>query len=342
MKHLLVKAATALAAVPLLLLVVQDGSAVSSTNAAASPRLVAQARAHMIKVMSAHATAIGTGSWVSPGAKVTTVPPTATVGGASALQSANWDGFGDSESGSKTFTAVSGTWQIPAVQCLPAPYQNQDAFLADWVGLDGLTNGTVEQLGTATQCYEGVEYYYVWYEMYPAGMVEEGTTACINDNVDCPQPGDFVSASVTVTKGAKGVNKYVLALTDHTRPVESFSVNQTCKASVCADASAEWVVERPAFAPPFGIQILPLGDFTKSIFTAGSVTSGGVTTTSGGFKDGPVYDIMMVDDSDSYILACNDQPAPAGSLLLTSQAHACPTVAPFSAGGFTTSWDSSF
>jgi Peptidase A4 family len=341
MKHVLVKAVTALAAVPLLVLVVQDGSAVSTTNAAASPRLVAAARAHMVKVMSAHATAVGTGSWVSPGAKVTSVPPT-VVDGATAFSSASWDGDVDAESGTKRFTAVSGTWQIPTVSCLPAPYQNQDAFLADWVGLDGLDNGTVEQLGSATQCFEGVEFYYIWYEMYPAGMVEEGTTACINDNVDCPQPGDFVSASVTVTPGAKGVDKYVLQLTDHTRPVESFSVNQTCKASVCADASAEWIVERPAVLPPFGVQILPLADFGKSIFTDGSVTSGGVTTTSGAFTGGSVDDITMTDDTDSYILACNDQPTPPGTLLTTTQAHACPTVMPYPAGGFSTSWDSSF
>ena len=78
---------------------------------------------------------------------------------------------------------------MPGVVCPTAPYTNQDAFLANWVGIDGFSDGTVEQLGTAAQCYEGVTYYYVWYEMFPAGTVEEGTTACINDNVNCPAAG---------------------------------------------------------------------------------------------------------------------------------------------------------
>ena len=69
----------------------------------------------------------------------------------------------------------------------------------------------VEQLGTGEQCYEDLLYYYVWYEMFPAATVEEGTQACINNNVDCPRPGDQISASVTTTPGAGGVNNYTLA-----------------------------------------------------------------------------------------------------------------------------------
>jgi Peptidase A4 family len=200
---------------------------------------------------------------------------------------------------------------------------------------------TVEQLGTGVQCYEGVEYYYVWYEMFPAGTVEEGTTACITDNVNCPQPGDRITASVSVTP-ADGTNDYTLTLIDHTRPQESFSVNQTCAPSVCADSSAEWIVERPAFALPFGFQILPLALFGKSYFTSATVVSGGRFTSAGGFRDGTVNDISMIDDSLSYVLACDDQPAPPGTLLSAASASSCPAAAPNFLGGFETSWDSSF
>jgi hypothetical protein len=321
---------------------VQDApTAVTASKAAPSAAVVAQAHARFIKVMSSHAPAVGNGGWVSPGTKFSGAKT--TNGTVTGLQSFNWDGFADSESASSTISSASGSWTIPAVQCLPRPYQNQDAFLADWVGLDGLTDGTVEQLGTATQCYEGVEYYYVWYEMFPAGTVEEGTTACINDNVDCPQPGDQVTASVTVTPAGGGNNSYTLALTDHTRPQESFSVTQSCAATTCVDSSAEWIVERPAFALPFGFQILPLGLFGRSSFSAATVVSGGHASTSANFNDGAVYDISMIDDSDAYLLACNDQPAPPGTLLSASQLSACPTVSPsHPSGGFETSWDSSF
>ncbi len=207
-----------------------------------------------------------------------------------------------------------------------------------------VNNGTVEQLGSATQCFEGVKYYYVWYEMYPAGTVEEGTTACINNNVDCPRPSDRISASVTVTPAGSGVNSYKLTLTDHTRPQESFSVAQQCAAATCTDASAEWIVERPATLPPppAPIQILPLADFWKTFFSRGSLVSGGRASSIQGFRDGPVYDIPMTDDTNSYYLACVGQPSPPGTLLPLTQANACPTVAPRAGGAFEESWDSSF
>ena len=341
MKHLLAKSATALLAAPLLVLMAQDAPAtVTAGSAPPSAALVAQAHAHFIKAMSSHAPAVGIGGWVSPNTKLGTTAKTAS-GSVTGVQSVNWSGYADSETGSNTVTDASASWIIPAVQCLPRPYQNQDAFLADWVGIDGFTDGTVEQLGTATQCYEGVEFYYVWYEMFPAGTVEEGTLACINNNVNCPQPGDRVTASVTVTP-AGATNDYQLTLVDHTRPQESFSVAQTCDPTVCTDSSAEWIVERPAFSLPFGFQILPLGLFGRSLFTSADVVSGGRASSSGGFTDGTVDDISMIDDSLGYYLSCDDQPAPPGTILLTTNANACPTVAPFRGGGFETSWDSRF
>ena len=169
---------------------------------------------------------------------------------------------------------------------------------------------TVEQLGTATQCFEGVEYYYVWYEMFPGGTVEEGTLACINNNVDCPEPGDRITASVTVTPAGE----YTLSLTDFTHPAESFTVMASCAPSTCLDSSAEWIMERPAFALPFGFQITPLANFSPAGFVNGTLTSGGRTTEIEDFKDGPVYDVQMSDDTGSYWLDCvGQQPGPAPS-----------------------------
>jgi hypothetical protein len=231
---------------------------------------------------------------------------------------------------------------MPGVTCPTAPYQNSDAFLANWVGIDGFSDATVEQLGTGAQCYEGVTYYYVWYEMYPAGTVEEGTTACINDNVNCPEPGDQISASVTVTPGSSGENDYALTLTDHTRPRESFSTTATCATTTCADSSGEWIIERPAFELPFGAQILPLADFNRTFFNAGDIVSGGKYSAIQGFSDGPVYDMPMIDDSTSYYLDCVDQPSRPGSLLSMTDTSACPTATPTRSGGFETSWDAGF
>jgi hypothetical protein len=343
MKRLLAGSATTLLGASLVLLAVQGApSAVTAGPRAPSASVVAQARANFIKTMSAHAPEVGKGrSWVSPQVQHNGAVK-AGSGTVTTMPSANWSGYADTEASTTTVSKVSGSWTIPSVRCLPRPYQNQDAFLANWVGIDGFSDQTVEQLGSATQCFEGVEYYYVWYEMYPAGTVEEGTTACINDNVNCPQPGDRISASVAVTPAGSGENNYTLALTDHTRPRESFSVTSQCAATTCADSSAEWIVERPAVAPAFGVQILPLADFTRTAFSRASLVSGGRTSDIQGFKDGGVYDITMNDDFGVYDLDCVDQPSPPGSILSATSATACPGATPFRSGAFEVSWDSSF
>jgi len=288
---------------------------------------VARARAAFINRMSSH----------RPLVRSTAAALTAG-GGVTSLASVNWSGFTDIEGGSNRVSSVSGEWLIPYVQCPSGSYQYQDAFNAQWVGIDGATNGTVEQLGSATQCFEGVTYYYVWYEMFPGGTVEEGTLACINNNVDCPQPGDLIKASVTVTPAGN----YTLSLTDVTHPAESFTVVASCAPSTCLDSSAEWIMERPAFALPFGFQITPLVNFFEAGFFNGTLTSGGRTTEIEDFKDGPVYDVQMSDDTGSYWLDCvGQQPWGGPKLLLTSNPNACRAVSP-SHGSFTIAWDSSF
>jgi Peptidase A4 family len=331
MKKLLVAVLAAMLAAALAVLLV-PGAARSEPASSARPSAtqVAQARAAFNKYMSSHAPLVRSGT-----AEV-------HADGATSFGSINWSGYADVEAGSHTFSGVSGHWTIPAVSCPAGLYRNQDAFIAQWVGLDGATNGTVEQLGTGTQCYEGVTYYYVWYEMFPNGTVEEGTQACINDNVDCPRPGDQISASVGVTPGTAGENNYTLSLTDYTQSDNDFSVTQSCATDVCLDQSAEWIVERPAFAPGGNYQILPLVDFFRTGFTDGTQVSGRTSRSIANFQGGTVYDVQMVDDSVAYFLDCVGQFGPSGQLLLLSNPNACPVVSPISGNSFSTTWDSSF
>ena len=331
----------------------------SGAGHAREEALSAQARAAFVKYMSSHAPLIRAQAPPGGGGTVVHSQPmaaNAASNGVEPMPSVNWSGYTDVVSGSDgTVTSVTGHWVIPSVTCPPGLYRNQDAFAAQWVGVDGVTDQTVEQLGTGEQCYEGQLYYYVWYEMYPQEMVEEGPADCINSNVDCVRPGDQVSASVTITPGtapsaasqagAAGtprVNDYTLALTDSTTPGSNFAVEATCPVETCLDQSAEWVVERPATLLPLGAQILPLVSFSQDTFTNGAVVSGGRATSIGGFQGGPIYDVSMLDDTLSYYLDCVGQPTPAGRLLLSSDAGACPMVPPVHGDGFSVSWDSSF
>lgn len=288
------------------------------------------ARAAFVKYMSSYAPAIRSGVALVRGANT------------SLQATENWSGFADVESGSQTFSGVSGKWIIPTVSCPNGLYRNSDVLLAQWVGLDGWADNTVEQLGTAAQCFEGATYYWVWYEMWPSPMVVEGSPACMTNNVDCPKPGDQISASVAVTPGARGINNYALSLTDSTESVNDFSVSQPCASRTCLDSSAEWILERPAFDNVFGPQIVPLADFSTAGFTNGSQVSGGASGDVAGFSGGPVYDVPMTDDLGAYFLDCVGQSGSPGRLLLTSDAAACPVVSPSSGGGFGATWDGSY
>jgi hypothetical protein len=190
----------------------------------------------------------------------------------------NWAGYADTSTTSATFTKVSGSWTTPAVTCTA-----EDTISSEWVGIDGATDSTVEQDGTIGWCFEDVPTYFTWYEMYPAGTVEVGTSL---------SPGDKITAKVT-----RSGTKYTLAVTDSTNTANSFSVKATCALATCLDESAEWIAERPAFS----IGIVPLADYGSWSLSKASETAGGHTGTISSY---PTFDsITMLDATQSYNLS---------------------------------------
>src|SRR5215471_8699984 len=194
-----------------------------------------------------------------------------------ATQSFNWSGYADAASTAQTFTKVSGAWTAPSVTC-----SAEDQITSNWVGLDGFNSKTVEQLGTIGWCFQAKPVYFTWYEMFPAGTVEVGTTL---------KPGDKIAASVTRTG-----TSYALKLTDATTAGNNISVTKTCALATCVDTSAEWISERPSFS----IGVVPQAHYNAFKLTAGSVTANGHTTTIGA---GPgVNAITMIDATQTYNL----------------------------------------
>ena len=209
--------------------------------------------------------------------------PAATAARNSAQDSSyNWAGYADLSATHGAFTKVSGAWAVPKLTCT-----KEDRITSEWVGLDGFNDGTVEQDGTSSQCFEGTPVYYSWYEMYPSGTVEVGTSVAA---------GDSVSASVT----RSGAN-YTLKLTDSTHPANSFSEAASCSTSTCLDTSAEWIAERPAYATT---GIVPEAQFTTVKFSSASETASGRTSSISGFT-GTNYDITCIDSTDEYDIVSN-------------------------------------
>jgi Peptidase A4 family len=184
--------------------------------------------------------------------------------GLTRVETINWSGYADDNSKGNKYSKASGDWTEPAVTCPTKELQ----IAVFWVGIDGFNGNTVEQDGTLAQCYEGKAYYYTWWEMYPTNDIQlVGTTV---------KAGDKIAGSVV-----KSGTKYTLKLTDSTTHGNNISTTQTCAASVCLDASAEWIAETPSY----GRGYTPLPDFKTFTVSSASVTSGSKTGTIKTFPD---------------------------------------------------------
>jgi hypothetical protein len=154
--------------------------------------------------------------------------------------SANWSGYA---AAGRAFRSVSASWTQPAAHC-----RHGAAYASFWVGLDGYSSRSVEQIGTDADCRGRAARYYGWYEMYPAPPARLGRKV---------RPGDKMSASVTF--GA--ARTYTLVLRDRTR---GWKHTITRKRAGLARSSAEVITEAPSSAGG----VVPLADFGTVRFTA--------------------------------------------------------------------------
>ncbi len=180
-------------------------------------------------------------------------------------ESGNWSGYValPKQGGSKTFNSVTAQYTVPSVNC--SVTGSSDAFAYHWVGLDGWTDGTVEQDGVADFCVGGTPEYYAWYEMFPAGITL----------VFAVNPGDDISSSVTY---APSTGVYTLGLTDRTSG-HSFVQSEKCATSgTCHNSSAEVITEGYPSGPWVGT-----ADFGAEFYMAATATDAARVT--GSFTD---------------------------------------------------------
>jgi hypothetical protein len=153
--------------------------------------------------------------------RVTSAPYSAFVA-AQGADSDNWSGY-VVQGRTGTATSVSATWIVPSVLC-----SSQNTYSAIWVGIDGTTDKTVEQVGTEQDCEDGRSFYGAWVELYPRPSRD-----VTNLNVS---PGDTVSVSV----GYDG--QFTLMIVDETTG-QQYQVTRAVPGA--KRQSAEWIVEAP-------------------------------------------------------------------------------------------------
>jgi len=175
--------------------------------------------------------------------------------------SSNWSGYVAAPSLQRgvanSVSYVAGSWIVPNL----APTPNT-SYCAIWVGIDGFTSGTVEQMGTEHDWSNGHQTNYAWFEMYPQGSYEI-TGFPVNI-------GDEISVGINYI----GSNIYRMVLTNVTRRVSTTIPYSYTTSSSGQRSCAEWVVEAP-----FAGTILPLSDFKLASFNSCAATIEGVTGT---------------------------------------------------------------
>jgi hypothetical protein len=158
-------------------------------------------------------------------------------------ESTNWSGYAVTGS---NFTAVTGSWIVPASTCAAKSSAEYAAF---WVGIDGWNSNSVEQTGTDSDCSNGKPSYYAWYEFYPQPSYYAGRLTNLN-------PGDVMTASVTYNSSKSQFSVTITDTTSHATFTTTYRSGGTA-----ARSSAEWIAEAPSGYVGRKIEVLPLADF---------------------------------------------------------------------------------
>jgi hypothetical protein len=164
--------------------------------------------------------------------------------------STNWSGYAVS-TGAGAVSQVAATWTVPAVST------NVSGYSSAWVGIDGWSSSSVEQIGTDSDYVNGKASYYAWYEMYPADSVNLSLSIHV---------GDTISALVSTSSPGQ----FLLSITNVTTD-QSFSTTQTSTQAQLS--SAEWIQEAPSSIGG----VLPLANFGTINFSGANATVNGTT-----------------------------------------------------------------
>jgi hypothetical protein len=207
------------------------------------------------------------------------------------VESANWSGYADTDD---TFNSVAASWTEPSVNCSSSNSDDDllggllDGVLGGpssassfWVGLDGYTSSSVEQLGTDSDCDSGTPSYYAWYEMYPNPSVDLPSS-------DAVSPGDHMTG--WVESNSSGTS-FLLEIKDTTAGW-TYSTTQT--GSGYARSSAEVIAEAPSECDVVFCSELPLADFGTVDYSAAAVIDS--SNTQGTLSSFDANQITMDND----------------------------------------------
>lgn len=210
--------------------------------------------------------------------------------------STNWAGYAVETNlqnpQSNAVTSVQGQWVVPSVS-----RSVTNTYSATWIGIDGLSSKSVEQIGTEHDFVQGQPVYAAWFELFPNAPV----------GIDMQvRPGDLMSATVRYA----GNGQFLLALTDLTTG-KSFTTTQSANAE---RSSAEWIVEAP-----FNGTTLPLAKFGQEQFQNAKATINGQVGTIN--SPGRSFEVITMEKRNGTIKAVTSGLKNDGSSFSVTRKH---------------------
>jgi hypothetical protein len=147
----------------------------------------------------------------------------------------NWAGFAITGPVGSV-SDVKGSWIVPSVTaCSPG----ENSFSSFWVGIDGYSSGTVEQIGSDSDCLRGVATYFAWWywwEFYPQKYYVIRSLT--------PTPGHILSAEVKYDPSKDTFTVSINDMSTHASFNTTFQDKHHAQRS-----SAEWITEGPLTEP---------------------------------------------------------------------------------------------
>ncbi len=177
--------------------------------------------------------------------------------------SENWAGYVVTSNNDSGFSAVSGQWKEPQVDCTA---NSGPTYSAYWVGLGGggQQSTALEQIGTQGDCSaSGAATYYAWYELVPSAPVKLSLAI---------HPGDSIWARTAVNG-----DQVSLFITDQTTH-QTWSKTLTMTSATPDTSTAEWVAEAPSECAGGAMSDctpLTLANFGTTRFSDAHTTSNG-------------------------------------------------------------------
>ena len=216
--------------------------------------------------------------------------------------SPNWSGY-VVPSSSDLVTYAEGEWTVPTMNCADTP--NGD--VSSWVGIGGTSSTVLLQTGVTTNCVDGIQQTYGWWEEYPSvpntSRAFTGFPVAAGNEMEAivaqDTDGSWSTTLIDLTTGLTGIMVTGEAWGIEETGASSFTTQgSTTGLSYSGGYTAEWIVEDPGVINEAPGNVQPFANF-------GSITFSNMRTSLSSWYLTPSEEWGIVQDGETLAAPTN-------------------------------------